>query len=90
MTYKYLKYNHLEILRLLARFKNYDKYNALDKLYIYDNKEAVLKEIEDALRRGYSLGYVDGISHTQGRPQSSSSEYAIKNHIEQIKELYNL
>jgi len=48
MTYKYLKYNHLEILRLLARFKNYDKYKALDKLYIYDNKEAVLKEIEDA------------------------------------------
>jgi hypothetical protein len=48
------------------------------------------KEIECVLRRGYSLGYVDGISHTQGRPQSSSSEYAIKNHIEQIKELYNL
>ena len=48
------------------------------------------KEIEDALKRGYSLGYIDGINHTQGRPQSSSSEHAIKYHIEQIKERYNL
>jgi hypothetical protein len=48
MTYTYLKYNHLEILRQLARFKNYDKYNAFNKLDIYGDQEAVLKEIEDA------------------------------------------
>jgi hypothetical protein len=48
MKYKYLKHNHLEILRQLARFKNYDKYKALDKLDIYDNQKAVLEEIEDA------------------------------------------
>jgi len=59
MTYKYLKYNHLEILRLLARFKNYDKYKALDKLYIYDNKEAVLEEIEDAFLKLSSYSEYD-------------------------------
>jgi sulfate adenylyltransferase subunit 1 (EFTu-like GTPase family) len=48
MTYKYLKYNHLEILRRLARFNNYDKYNALNKLDIYGYEDDVLEEIEDA------------------------------------------
>jgi hypothetical protein len=48
MTYKYLKYNHLEILRRLARFNNYDKYNALNKLHIYGYEDDVLEEIKDA------------------------------------------
>ena len=48
MTYKYLTYNHLEILRRLARCNNYDKYNALNKLDIYGYENDVLEEIEDA------------------------------------------
>ena len=48
MTYTYLKYNHLEILRRCARFNNYDKYNAFNKLDIYGDEEYVLEEIEDA------------------------------------------
>jgi hypothetical protein len=48
MKYKYLEYNHLEILRKLARFNNYDNYNALKRLDIYGDEEYVLKEIEDA------------------------------------------
>jgi hypothetical protein len=48
MTYKYLEYHHLEILRRFARFNNYDKYNAFNKLDIYGDEEDVLEEIEDA------------------------------------------
>jgi len=48
MKYKYLEYNHLELLRKLARFNNYDKYNSLKKLDIYGDEEYILKEIEDA------------------------------------------
>lgn len=48
MTYTYLNSDHIEILRILARLNNYDKYDALDKLDIYGNKEDVLKEIKDA------------------------------------------
>ena len=49
-----------------------------------------LKEVEDALKRGYSLGYSDAIQITNGRPQTSSAEKASKYHIEQVKERYNL
>lgn len=52
--------------------------------------EIFLEEIKDALKRGYSLGYIDGINNSQGRPQSSSSKQAVEYHIEQIKERYNL
>jgi hypothetical protein len=49
-----------------------------------------LKEVEDALKRGYSLGYSDAIQTANGRPQTSSAEKASKYHIEQVKERYNL
>jgi hypothetical protein len=49
-----------------------------------------LKEVEDALKRGYSLGYSDAIQITNGRPQTSSAEKASKYHIEQVKERYNI
>jgi hypothetical protein len=52
--------------------------------------EIFLEEIKDALKRGYSLGYIDGVNNAQGRPQSSSSKQAVEHHIEQIKERYNL
>jgi hypothetical protein len=49
-----------------------------------------LKEVEDALKRGYSLGYSDAIQTANGRPQTSSAEKASKYHIEQVKERYNI
>ena len=49
-----------------------------------------LKEVEDALKRGYSLGYSDAIQTANGRPQTSSAEKASKYHIEQVKERYKL
>ena len=49
-----------------------------------------LKEVEDALKRGYSLGYSDAIQTANGRPPTSSAEKASKYHIEQVKERYNL
>jgi hypothetical protein len=49
-----------------------------------------LKEVEDALKRGYSLGYSDAIQTANGRPQTTSAEKASKYHIEQVKERYNL
>lgn len=61
--------------------------NIMDDLLIKE-KEVLLQVIEDALKRGYSLGYSDGISMTQGRPQSSNSDYALKHYIETFKEQY--
>ena len=52
--------------------------------------DTFLREVEDALKRGYSLGYSDAIQTANGRPQTSSAEKASKYHIEQVKERYNL
>lgn len=60
---------------------------ALDNLLI-EEENLILKEIKDALDRGHALGFVDGISMSQGKPESSNSEQARKFHIEQIKETY--
>lgn len=59
----------------------------LDNLLI-EEENLILKEINEALNRGHALGFVDGISMSQGKPQSSNSEHALKFHIEQIKETY--
>lgn len=63
--------------------------NIIDDL-LPNEKEVLLKVIEDALKRGYSLGFPDGISMTQGRPQSSNSDHAIKHYLDTFKETYNI
>lgn len=55
-----------------------------------NEKEILVGIIEDALKRGYSLGFSDGISMTQGRPQSSNSDHAIKHYLDTFKETYNI
>lgn len=55
-----------------------------------NEKEALVELIKDALKRGYSLGFSDGISMTQGRPQSSNSDNAIEHYLNTFKETYNI
>ena len=56
----------------------------------YEEIEIFLEELKDALNRGYSLGYVDAITTSQGRLLSSNSDMAIKYHIEQFKDRFNI
>ena len=52
--------------------------------------EILKKEIEDAIRRGYSIGYVDGYS--KGRNpldvEKSTFKHIVEHHLEYIKETY--
>jgi hypothetical protein len=52
--------------------------------------EILKKEIEDALRRGYSVGYADGYS--KGRNpldiEKSTFRFIIEHHLENIQETY--
>lgn len=59
----------------------------LNKLLI-EEEELITNEVQDALNRGYALGFSDGLTMAQGRPQSSNSDQAKKFHIEQLKEKY--
>lgn len=59
--------------------------NIVDKLQP-NEVLSLINTIKDALKRGYALGFSDGISMSKGRPQSSDSDSAIKHYIEQFKE----
>jgi hypothetical protein len=52
--------------------------------------ETLLKEVEDGLRRGYSIGYIEG--YNKGRDsnaiETGTFAYIIEHHLEQIREKY--
>ena len=71
----------------------------MDKSIIYDivknlnsnlEQQELVNLIKDALKRGYSLGFIDGTTFSQGRPQSSNAETAINHYIEEFKNEYNI
>lgn len=59
----------------------------LDNLLI-EEKELILREVQDGLDRGYALGFSDGLTTTQGKPLSENSDQAKKFHIKKLKETY--
>jgi hypothetical protein len=70
-----------------SKYTNTINKQSLDKL-LEEEESLILNEVKDALDRGYALGFSDGITMTQGRPQSSNSENAKEYHIKQLKEKY--
>lgn len=70
-----------------SKYTNTINKQSLDKLLI-EEENLIVNEVQDALERGYALGFSDGLTIAQGRPQSSNSDKAKEFHIKQLKETY--